>query len=280
MRGESEYPGSPRFGELDGLRGLAALSVVIVHFNPAPITPSANSVSGVVQILNRLSLANLGVVFFFGLSAFLLTYLGLREFDRTGSFDVKRFYLRRCLRIWPLYFVTLAVDFFIASPWSPLGPTSAASPSQWDWLKAHSWMFLGFLSNWSLAFHHVAGYADQSTPPLAIMWSIAVEEQFYLFFPLLLSWAVRSSRVLRIVAVALGLGAVLFQLGFLVFRLTYDRSAPRAACTMRPSLTPTCFWPDASRDGSPPVVSRGAEHCSVWFGSAGRGHFSWWRSFA
>lgn len=194
--------GRPWISELDGLRALAALSVVIAHYNPAPLVPSSRSLYAFVLGVNALALANLGVVFFFTLSAFLLTYLGVREFDTFSSFDVKRFYLRRVFRIWPLYFVILGIDFLLDE-----------SPAK-AWIAQHTWMFVTFLSNWSLVFNGVRGYVDYSTPPLRILWSIAIEEQFYLLFPILLFAALRSSRCLRVIALALIGAGVLFRLVF------------------------------------------------------------------
>jgi peptidoglycan/LPS O-acetylase OafA/YrhL len=187
--------------ELDGLRALAALCVVIVHHNAEPLQPATLSAYSVLRSMSWLAAGSLGVVFFYALSAFLLTYLGVREFQRTGTFSLRKFYLRRIFRIWPLYFTLLCIGVIVSSP-------------DTKWLASHLWQYLAFLSNWSLTLDRVGGYSDASAPPLSILWSIAVEEQFYLVYPILLLAAFTSLRSgLRIVVVAI-LIAWLFRGGF------------------------------------------------------------------
>jgi peptidoglycan/LPS O-acetylase OafA/YrhL len=109
-----------------------------------------------------------GVDLFFALSGFLITQLLVREQEAIGTLDVKRFYIRRILRIWPLYFFFLAV-IAVGGVWLKPVYTSA------KWLL----MYLLLSGNLADAFW---GWA----PSLAIghLWSIAVEEQFYLLWPL------------------------------------------------------------------------------------------------
>lgn len=209
------HTGRHWIAEVDGLRALAALAVIFVHFGPAPLVPSPHSFFAFLRALDVLSLANLAVTFFYTLSSFLLTYLGVREFDRSGSFDVKRFYLRRGFRIWPLYFTILAIDLVLAAPWGPLAPAHSLEASQWAWITGHVWTFAGFLSNWSLALNYVGAHVDRTPGTLAILWSIAVEEQFYLFFPLLLLVMLRSRRGLWMLALVLGSVGILGRLAFL-----------------------------------------------------------------
>jgi peptidoglycan/LPS O-acetylase OafA/YrhL len=155
-RGGSD--GQRWIGELDGLRGLACLSVVLAHYAvPGPFwTRQLRE-----EVLN-VSAANLGVVFFYTLSAFLLTYIGVHEYATKGSFSVRHFYIRRCFRIWPLYFTVLAVELVKIQPGGPMHPGLAVGPATWTWINEHLWLYLGLLSNWSLAFNYVGGYVDQS----------------------------------------------------------------------------------------------------------------------
>ncbi|HEX2617069.1 MAG TPA: acyltransferase, partial [Flavobacteriales bacterium] len=117
---------------------------------------------------------DLGVNTFFVLSGFLITFLLIREKRLNGRINVPHFWLRRILRIWPLYFVVVFLGF---------GPM--------QWLKAWSgqavhetanpWHYVFFYSNLDLV------HGDQpDSSILPVLWSIAVEEQFYLVWPLLL----------------------------------------------------------------------------------------------
>lgn len=107
-----------------------------------------------------------GVCLFFFLSSFLITSLLLIERRVTGTVDVKGFYVRRGLRIWPLYFVFLAVMGALApfQPWLHITfPRMIAS--------------LLFVANWPVVLHGWAG------SPIEPLWSVSVEEQFYLVWP-------------------------------------------------------------------------------------------------
>lgn len=213
-------------GELDGLRGLAALAVVLAHYNPTPLLFLESPLYWFLELIRRLSFANLGVVFFYALSAFLLTYLGVREYDRYGSFNVKRFYVRRCLRIWPLYFTLLAINLVVAAPGSVLPSIYTVDDRTWSWTTEHLWMFLTFLSNWSLAFDRMFGYVDQSTASFAVLWSIAVEEQFYLFYPVLLLSVRSSRRGGRTIFIVLAVTGLVFRYLFLFFLVGEDARGP------------------------------------------------------
>lgn len=200
--------------QLDGLRGIAALIVVLAHYHPGPVAPSPTSFYGLVLWLQAWSLAPLSVVLFYGLSAFLLTYLAVREHDARGSVSLRRFYTRRIMRIWPLYGTLVLANFITAAPGGPIGPPYGGNPDIFRWMVSHGWLYLGFISNWSLAFNYVGGHVDMSSPGISVLWSIAVEEQFYLLFPLLLLVALGSTR--RSLAVLLGtlLTAFLFRVVF------------------------------------------------------------------
>lgn len=132
---------------LDGVRAVAVFVVMSSHSAVATIP------------------GDLGVSGFFVLSGFLITWLLLREHDRAGSVSLRRFYARRTLRIFPAYYVFLALSFvadaILGTPWT-LGLGAAA---------------LFYLMNYYNAF---LGHPGTS---IAHTWSLAVEEQFYLFWP-------------------------------------------------------------------------------------------------
>jgi peptidoglycan/LPS O-acetylase OafA/YrhL len=108
----------------------------------------------------------LGVQLFFVLSSFLLTYLALNEINSTGHFSRFSFFLRRAVRIYPLYFMVVAVSFYVL-------PVIAGSIGRTVSLPESKWMYWTFLSNFDSQDHIFA---------LKFLWSISVEEQFYILF--------------------------------------------------------------------------------------------------
>lgn len=142
--------------ELDVLRCLAFLLVFLDHCGFTPPGPL-----GSMRIAGAF-----GVCLFFFLSAFLITELLSREQESTGTVRLGAFYARRILRIWPLYFAVLLLDFVHLHITRP-GVFTAGR------LEA----FLLLAGNWFVARHGLVG--SFSTP----LWSISVEEQFYLLWP-------------------------------------------------------------------------------------------------
>lgn len=112
---------------------------------------------------------------FFVLSGFLITYLLLAEKDATQHISLKQFYIRRILRIWPLYFFIILLTFFVM-PLFPLIPFSQGIKESY-FEKLFLYIFM--LPNLALAFFPGISYATMA-------WSVGVEEQFYLFWPLLI----------------------------------------------------------------------------------------------
>jgi peptidoglycan/LPS O-acetylase OafA/YrhL len=132
-----------------------------------------------------------GVPIFFVLSGFLITYLMLREQEGLGKFNVLNFYIRRVLRIWPLYFLVLLIGF-------------VAFPLIRDWVlqepiveTANPLMYALFLSNFDQINTGVLPYGVGLGPT----WSVSIEEQYYLLWPLLLVLLPRRRFVLAIAAV-------------------------------------------------------------------------------
>lgn len=117
----------------------------------------------------------LAVDFFFILSGFLLTYLAIREYQSKGDINIRSFYKRRILRIFPLYYLAVIIGFLAIGVVYPLLEGDSFFPfSISDALP----YYLAFLPNWI-----AAKYVDIG--PIYGLWSIGVEEQFYLLFPLL-----------------------------------------------------------------------------------------------
>ena len=112
---------------------------------------------------------------FFVLSGFLITYLLLEEKRHTGTVDVGKFYQRRMLRIWPLYYVTVGLAFFVF-------PAFITIPT-WN-VGLHEAFFGSRLSLYLFLLPNVAQVALPLVPFAAPRWSVGVEEQFYAFWPL------------------------------------------------------------------------------------------------
>jgi len=158
--------------ELDVVRFLAFLLVFLHHNMPQGDDPHfASFPRGFAALLTTIHYAcSFGLTLFFTLSAFLICELLLREREATGTVGVKQFYIRRVLRIWPLYYLALTIGVVIV-----LLP--GGNPSV---LKDIGW-YAVFLGSWFTALH---GWIASPVSPL---WSISVEEQFYLLAP----WSVK-----------------------------------------------------------------------------------------
>lgn len=155
--------------ELDGLRFFAFLSVFLFHalFQPAAYFTERGLPLWSGRVLCGLfASGSHGVDLFFVLSAYLITELLLREKEQRGSLDVRSFYLRRILRIWPLYYFFIPLAAFVPF----LNPDGRFS------LK-YVIPFLLLAGNWStIAFGPTGSVAEP-------LWSVSVEEQFYLAWP-------------------------------------------------------------------------------------------------
>jgi len=119
----------------------------------------------------------IGVQFFFVLSGFLITYIILEEQKQTGNLNLKHFFLRRVLRIWPLFYLAIAIAFFTPFILSQVHLNSSTAGYAPDWL----WSVL-FLENYKMITTH----SIPNISPLGVMWSLCVEEHFYIIWGLLL----------------------------------------------------------------------------------------------
>jgi len=146
-----------RIPQLDAVRGIAIL-VVLVH-NNLPKYPT-------LPLQRVFSYGWMGVDLFFVLSGFLITDILFDSKESAGYF--KNFYVRRCLRIWPLYFAVLFFMFVVVPLLRPSdGVLVFARSSPW-------WAYLLFLQNF------VGPSPTGAVGPLSVTWSLAIEEQFYL----------------------------------------------------------------------------------------------------
>lgn len=194
------------FPNLDALRFFCFLSVFFFH-SFATTNPGILS-SELYNFLKGTLFANgnMGVNFFFVLSGFLITYLLLVEKRKHGKIALRKFYMRRVLRIWPLFYFCVFFGFILFPYFKEL---FGAQPNE----KANPLLYLLFLNNLEMARE---GLPDSSV--LSILWSVAIEEQFYLFWPLIIG-GLRTP--------FLPLAFVLIIIGSLVFR--YQNSASEQA---------------------------------------------------
>ncbi len=182
-RGFEHAPG------LDGIRALAVAAVVTYHLGT----------TGVRQILPG---GFLGVDVFFVLSGYLITSLLIVERRRSGAISIGQFYLRRARRLLPALFSLLLTVGLVGAYWLP----QQAARLRGDLVAA-----LGYVTNWWLIGQNSTYFAATSDRPdlLTHLWSLAVEEQYYLIWPVLLIIfaRLRAPRGVLLTAILAGVAA-------------------------------------------------------------------------
>ena len=163
------------FPNLNGLRFVAAMLVLIHHLEFT--SPSFDKFHWYSHF--TLSVGKLGVILFFTLSGFLITYLLLAEKEITSTISLKFFYIRRILRIWPLYFFIVLSALFVLPHVGRIFYSSNDIQELHRDFALKSTLLLTILPNINYAFSLIVPFAVQA-------WSIGVEEQFYLSWPLIL----------------------------------------------------------------------------------------------
>ncbi len=175
---------------LDGLRGLAIIMVLFVHFI-GDATPTNAAERAIVKLANY---GIWGVDQFFVLSGFLIT--GILCDSKNAPRYFHNFYVRRTLRIFPLYYATLAL-LFIVIPALPIAPPRGLLES----VKHQGWVW-AYGTNF-----YVAAHRDWVLPYVSHFWSLAVEEHFYLVWPLVvLSFSQRALLRICVACSAFALG--------------------------------------------------------------------------
>jgi peptidoglycan/LPS O-acetylase OafA/YrhL len=166
---------------LDGLRALAVAAVLAYHAE-----------------VSWMPGGFLGVEIFFVISGYLITAILLRERARRGRISLRRFYLRRARRLLPALVVCVVVTLLVAS---------VLVPEEVRWLRGDALASLAYVSNWHLVLSQVPYFESFGRPSLFLhIWSLGVEEQFYLLWPVLLIVALalgrrRAAAVLAVVGV-------------------------------------------------------------------------------
>lgn len=175
---------------LDGLRGIAIILVMLFHFRRYDFGEIGIDVGWI------------GVQMFFVLSGFLITRILLNEKQKSISEYLKRFYWRRSLRIFPLYFaylIVLSISFWLLGLPQAMGKKAV-------WLYTYTYNFTRLLPEWShsVFFTH--------------LWSLSVEEQFYLIWPLLIFFT--RDKVLKYILAGIIVTSPFIRWGFASFLLT------------------------------------------------------------
>lgn len=156
---------------LEGLRALAVIAVLIYH----------------LEIPSLFKGGFLGVDIFFTVSGFLITSLLIKEFSDSGSISIGHFYFRRLKRLMPVAYLLLAITFLISAWYIP----DSFKQTRTDSLAA-----LVYVSNWWQIFLEQSYFESVSRPPmLQHLWSLAIEEQFYLVWPALVLLCLRFSNL-------------------------------------------------------------------------------------
>jgi len=164
--GEKHQQSHRHIPALDGVRGLAVLVVFLCHYGGGAQSP--NRYVHAVGELTKFGWC--GVTLFFVLSGFLIT--GILWQGRHHAHWWKNFYVRRCLRIFPLYYFVLAILFLVIPAVTTVPPALEEARRHQAWLWTYTAnFFLAAKASWALTY-------------VSHFWSLAIEEHFYLLWPL------------------------------------------------------------------------------------------------
>lgn len=185
------------FPGLNGIRAMAACMVIFAH------TSNRMGKFGLSPIA-REDIASHAVTIFFTLSGFLITYLLLAEKEKTGTIDIKKFYLRRILRIWPLYYVYLLIVIVV-------------SGFEVNWAIFFYFLIIPNLRNSFNGLFNIAPGSNTLTSMIGHYWSLGVEEQFYSFWP----WIVKNGKYFLKVLILLPIAYVVIKLALRLIHAPY-----------------------------------------------------------
>lgn len=168
------------FPGLNALRFFAAAMVIVHHTEQGKLLYGLDTLWDGKSFWSPLCqrAGDFGVTFFFVLSGFLITYLLLAERRETGSICLKDFYVRRALRIWPLYYA-LTLFCFLILPYFPIFHV----PTMWNVLDKDHWSrFSLFMMMWV----PVTFFINNGVFAAGVLWTASVEEHFYFLWPLII----------------------------------------------------------------------------------------------
>ncbi|WP_341836318.1 acyltransferase [Chitinophaga pollutisoli] len=182
------------FKNLDAIRFIAALLVILHHGQYFKAEQGVSSWSWMDYMLK--DTGRMGVNLFFVLSGFLISYLLFKENKEKGHISFKNFYIRRMLRIWPLY-LAYGIGMIVLAPWvfAKLGIETGIGL---ETTVVNLIFLLLFAVNIQLAFF------PYNKGIVEITWSVCIEEQFYLVWPLLVAAFRNSLKTLFVVLLSIG----------------------------------------------------------------------------
>lgn len=189
------------FPNLDGLRFIAFFAVFVNHALVCLSYGNKNPYFNYVRDRFLLS-GDLGVNLFFVLSGFLITYLLLKEKELYGKINIPHFYLRRILRIWPVYFLVVGLCLLVFPLFKDYFSDSFPISVSTDQLNP--WLYVGFLGNFDYIYHGITNVL------IGVLWSVSVEEQFYLFWPLIIAFIPRKYLLAVFISIIAGSTAFRF----------------------------------------------------------------------
>ena len=242
-RGNQQISQLPYLPGLDGLRAIAVVAVMVYHANST-----------------WLGGGYLGVEVFFVISGYLITLLLIAEHERTGTIDLKNFWIRRFRRLLPALFVMM----LLLTVWVALLKSEALGKLRGDVIAGTA-----YVSNWYQIWTGAGYSAGSDFAPLRHLWSLAVEEQFYLIWPIVMLAFVRVGS--RRIA---GIGRWLFlaAVAITVVVAFLNHTGPQ----QNPEFTPEAYWTIFGRQISIPdalylsTISRagglllGAAFAMIW----------------
>lgn len=190
------------FPNLNGLRFIASFLVIIHHIEQIKSISKIDNYWEAIPFVGIIG--KLGVVLFFVLSGFLITYLLLAEEYFFKNISIRKFYMRRILRIWPLYFLIIFLAFFVLPNVDIFTFPGYGKDVIYSNLLLKLFLYVIFFPNLVLTLLGIVPYASHT-------WSIGTEEQYYLVWPIILKYfkKYRIILMLFIILSYLALGKIL-----------------------------------------------------------------------
>ena len=188
------------FPNLNGLRFIAAFLVIIHHTEQFKSISKIENYWGTIPFIGIIG--KLGVILFFVLSGFLITYLLLAEENSFKKISIKKFYMRRILRIWPLYFFIIILAFIVLPNIELFTLPGYGKDVIYSNLGWKLILYAIFFPNLVLSLLGIVPYASHT-------WSIGTEEQFYLVWPVILKY-MKKHRILLMVGIIISYLAIKF----------------------------------------------------------------------